>query len=136
VRAALDQTDTPLRVDQSVAPGSVIPDVGDPLQSFIDIGSGGRVIDLRVQVAITHTYVGDLRVDLIAPDGSAVNLHDHQGGSSDNLRRTYSAANLPALRGLVDKPVEGRWTLRVVDDFRFDQGRLDSWRIVARVRND
>jgi subtilisin family serine protease/subtilisin-like proprotein convertase family protein len=136
VKAALDQADTPLRVDQSVAPGSVIPDVGDPLQSFIDIGSGGRVIDLRVQVAITHTYIGDLRVDLIAPDGSAVNLHDHQGGSSDNLRRTYSAANLPALRGLVDKPVEGRWTLRVVDDFRLDQGRLDRWRIVARVRND
>jgi subtilisin family serine protease/subtilisin-like proprotein convertase family protein len=135
VKAALDQGDTTLLLDRSVAPESVIPEAGDPLQSFIDVSGAGRVVDLRVQVAITHTYIGDLRIDLIAPDGSAVTLHDHQGGSSENLRRTYSAANLPALRGFAGKPVEGRWTLRVVDDFRLDEGRLDRWRIVARVRN-
>lgn len=120
-------------VDESAEPGLVIPDVGAPVESTIDVDEVGTLTELRVQVNITHTYVGDLRVDLIAPDGTAVTLHNHTGGSSDNLVRTYSPANRAALRPLLGKPARGTWTLRVVDTFRLDEGVLNSWRLAARV---
>lgn len=86
-----------------------------------------------MQVEIAHTYIGDLRVDLLVPDGTAISLHNNTGGSADNLVRTYAVDNLPALRGVVGKPIRGAWQLRVVDTFRLDEGKLTRWRIAARV---
>jgi subtilisin-like proprotein convertase family protein len=120
-------------VDVTASPGLVIPDAGTPVLSAIDIAQDGKLQELRVQVNIAHTYIGDLRVDLLAPDGTAVSLHNLSGGSADDLVRTYTVGNKPALRGLLGKPVRGRWQLRVVDAFRLDEGRLQSWRLVARV---
>ena len=37
-----------------------------------------------------HTYIGDLVVDLVAPDGSVYNLHNRAGGSADNINPTYT----------------------------------------------
>jgi subtilisin-like proprotein convertase family protein/subtilisin family serine protease len=113
-----------------------IPDVaGVPVFSSIQIQEEGQITDLRVQVNITHTYIGDLRVDLLAPDGTSVALHSNAGGSADNLNRTYSLQNTPALRGLLARPIRGTWRLKVSDSFRLDAGRLDRWRIAARVAN-
>ena len=109
-----------------------IPDVGEPVISSIDIDEDGTLTELRIQVNISHTYIGDLRVDLIAPDNSVVVLHNNTGGSTDNIVRTYSV-HTPALRPLLDKPIRGKWQLQVKDTFRLDIGRLNRWRIAARV---
>ncbi len=122
-------------IDVSASPALRIPDVGEAVGSTIDISRDGRIEDLRVQVRITHTFIGDLRVDLTAPDGTSVVLHNNTGGSTDNLVQTYSFASLPALRGMAGKAVRGRWRLRVIDTFRLDEGRLDTWRLVAKVTN-
>ena len=120
-------------LDFTDAPGAVIPDVGSPVFGSIDIQEDGKISDLRVQVDISHTYIGDLRVDLLAPDGTGVPLHNNTGGSTDNLVHTYSVQNRTALRGLLGKPIRGTWKLRVVDSFRLDEGRLNRWRVVAKV---
>ncbi len=120
-------------VDVQVEPGLNIPDVGMPVVSSIDIDQQGAITDLRIQVNISHTYIGDLRVDLIAPDGTAVVLHNNTGGSANDLIKTYSIQETPALRVLLDKEIQGRWQLSVRDIFRLDIGRLNSWRIAARV---
>jgi subtilisin-like proprotein convertase family protein/subtilisin family serine protease len=126
--AATEQT-----VDVEEAPAQRIPDRGSAVTNTIEIEDSGVIVDFRVQVDITHTYIGDLRVDLIAPDGTAVSLHSNTGGSANDLVRTYSVQELPVLRGLLGKPIGGKWQLRVVDSFRLDTGQLNSWRIVARV---
>ena len=77
-------------VDVEQAPGLEIPDVGTPVVSSIDIAQQGTINDLRIKVNISHTYIGDLRVDLVAPDGTAVVLHNNAGGSADDLIKTYS----------------------------------------------
>lgn len=110
-----------------------IPDVGAPVLSPIVINDNGRIIDFRVQVNISHTYIGDLRVDLLAPDGTGVVLHNHAGGSGDHLVRTYAVQDTPALRPLLNRPIEGTWRLRIRDLARLDVGRLQEWRISARV---
>jgi subtilisin family serine protease len=133
VQEAAHGTLTDRTVDVSAQPGLEIPDVGSAVTSTIQITAQGPIKDLRVQVNITHTYIGDLRVDLVAPDGTGVALHNHTGGSANDLVKTYSVAETPALQSLLGRPIKGPWELRVRDTFRLDVGRLNSWRIVAHL---
>jgi subtilisin-like proprotein convertase family protein/subtilisin family serine protease len=120
-------------VDVEASPGLDIPDAGTPVESSIDINERGTINEMRVKVNISHTFIGDLRVDLIAPDGTSVVLHNNTGGSANDIVKTYSAQETPALRAMLDKPIQGTWRLRVTDTFRLDVGRLNNWRIAARV---
>lgn len=119
-------------IDRQTEADLAISDAGVPVLSSIEIEEDGTVTDLRIQVNISHTFIGDLRVDLIAPDGTAVVLHNHSGGAANDLVRTYSAQEILAMRPLLDKSVRGTWRLRVTDAFRLDAGRLNWWRIAAR----
>jgi len=130
--AAAAQEERSLDLSQNLAL-EIPAQAGVPVFGRIDIQQDGHLTDLRVQVNITHTYIGDLRIDLLAPNGTSVPLHSHTGGSAGNLNRTYSLHNTPALRSLLARPVRGTWQLRVSDSFRQDAGRIDRWRIVARL---
>ncbi len=84
--------------------------------------SGNAPANTPVAVNILHTYIGDLKVSLIAPDGTAYVLHDRTGNSADNIITTYSV-NLSA------ETINGNWRLRVNDNANADTGRIDSWSI-------
>jgi subtilisin family serine protease len=133
VQAAAAPVGEERRIDIREDAALDIPDVGAPVLSAIEVSEEGRITDFRVQINISHTYIGDLRVDLFAPDGTGVVLHNNTGGSANDLGRTYSVQDTPALRPLLDRSVRGTWQLRVIDSFRFDVGRLNDWRIAARV---
>lgn len=75
-----------------------------------------------VTVNIVHTYIGDLRVDLVAPDGSVYNLHNRTGYGTENLNQTYNV-NLSA------EAISGTWKLRVTDAAIGDTGYLQNWSI-------
>ncbi|WP_431987277.1 S8 family peptidase [Streptomyces griseoflavus] len=83
--------------------------------------SGNAPSDLSVEVDITHTYIGDLQVQLIAPDGTAYTLKSYgTGGSADDIRTTYTVdASAEAANGV--------WKLRVSDNAWWDSGRLNGW---------
>ena len=73
-----------------------------------------------VEVHIVHTYIGDLVVSLIAPDGTAFVLHNRAGGGTDNINQTYAL-------NLAGESANGTWTLRVQDAATIDTGYLDTW---------
>nr|WP_243866802.1 S8 family peptidase [Actinophytocola oryzae] len=73
-----------------------------------------------VAVQIQHTYIGDLIVDLVAPDGTLYNLHNRAGGSTDNINQTYTV-------NLSSETANGTWNLRVRDAASVDTGFIDSW---------
>ncbi len=73
-----------------------------------------------VPVKIVHTYIGDLAVTLVAPDGSAYALHSRSGGSADNIDQTYTV-------DLSGETANGTWKLRVNDNAANDVGRIDTW---------
>ena len=75
-----------------------------------------------VAVSIVHTYIGDLKVDLVAPDGSVYVLHNRTGGSADNINQTYTV-------NLSSEVLNGAWNLRVNDNANADTGRIDSWSV-------
>ena len=82
--------------------------------------SGNAPSTLRVGVDIRHTYIGDLIVDLVAPDGSVYNLHNRSGGGTDNLITTYTV-------NASSEAANGTWRLRVRDRARADTGYINSW---------
>ncbi|MFI1867669.1 S8 family peptidase [Streptomyces jumonjinensis] len=85
-------------------------------------GVGGNApAALSVPVDIKHTYIGDLRVDLVAPDGTVYNLKAYgAGGSADNINTTYTV-------NASSEAADGVWKLRVGDNAAQDTGRIDSW---------
>ncbi|MFT7834805.1 S8 family serine peptidase [Saccharothrix sp. BKS2] len=86
--------------------------------------AGSASATTTVQVDITHTYIGDLVVDLVAPDGSVYNLHNRSGGSADNINRSYTV-------NASSETAAGTWQLRVRDAASFDTGTLNSWTLDA-----
>ncbi len=82
--------------------------------------SGNGSSTSTVAVQIVHTYIGDLVVSLIAPDGSAYVLHNRTGGSADNINQTYTV-------NLSTEVKNGTWNLRVQDAATGDVGYINSW---------
>jgi subtilisin-like proprotein convertase family protein len=120
-------------IDLSVQPNLTIPDAGITVTSTITIANPGKIDEIRIGVDVAHTYIGDLRIDITSPEGVSVTLHDHKGGSTDNLQKVFTVADIPALQGLQGRAIQGTWTLSIVDSWRMDIGSLKAWRILAKV---
>jgi subtilisin-like proprotein convertase family protein len=117
-------------LQKSANPALAIPDNSPAgVSSTLEFAETAAVAAVKVRVDITHTYVGDLRVTLTAPSGASVLLHDRNGGSSDNIVRTFDASTTPALTSLAGQTVHGAWTLRVLDLAAVDVGKLNSWQL-------
>ena len=84
--------------------------------------TGNAPANATVAVAIVHTYIGDLKVDLVAPDGTLYNIHNRSGGSADNIVGTFT-------KDLSSETLNGTWKLRVNDGQSGDIGKIDSWSI-------
>lgn len=82
--------------------------------------SGNAPTTLRVNVRLMHTYVGDMKVDLVAPNGSIFTLHNRTGAGADNLYQTYSVNASASV-------ANGTWRLRVNDNATGDTGFIDVW---------
>ena len=115
---------------QASTPGLNIPDnsaVG--VRDVINFPASAMLSSIRVTVDITHTYIGDLRATLIAPSGTAVVLHDRNGGNAHNLQRTFDLSSTPGLSPLAGQDIQGNWTLFVQDLAAVDTGKLNRWEI-------
>ncbi len=84
--------------------------------------TGNAPATLKVGVNIVHTYIGDLKVDLIAPDGSVYTVHNRTGGSADNINQVYTV-------NASSEAANGTWKLRVNDNAGGDTGKIDSWNL-------
>ena len=77
---------------------------------------------------ISHTYQGDLSVNLQTPWNAIVVLHRrHQGGDTDDIQRTINEADLQELATLHGHRTKGEWTLMVRDLAPEDTGKLNHW---------
>ncbi|WP_217141220.1 S8 family peptidase [Streptomyces sp. AC627_RSS907] len=82
---------------------------------------GSAPSSLAVEVNIVHTYIGDLQVQLVAPDGTAYTLKSYgTGGSADDINTTYTV-------NASSETANGTWKLRVSDNASRDTGRIDAW---------
>lgn len=146
--AVVQSVDVPLDIASSV----------NTVFSALNLTAPGNIQELRlVGLDISHTYVGDLRVSLVSPQGTEVILFDRPGlprtffgCDGDDLRLDFSddarntatdlentCDNQPALEGVFQpreafanfkgEPVAGVWILKVEDLVVEDAGRLNGW---------
>ncbi|MGW5635099.1 M4 family metallopeptidase [Streptomyces sp. NPDC003832] len=102
-----------------------IPDRGAAVTSSVTVSgrTGNAPSNLQVGVEIVHTYIGDLQVQLVAPDGTAYTLKAYgTGGSSDNISTTYTV-------NASSEVANGTWQLRVQDNAAIDTGYINSWKL-------
>jgi subtilisin-like proprotein convertase family protein len=104
------------------------------INSTIAVPDGFCIGDVDVDVNLTHTYVGDLAIDLISPTGTVVRLHNRTGGTTDNIVARFDddgggrAPDGPGALGDLDQSTAaGTWTLRVADQANGDVGSLVAW---------
>ncbi|MEV7582535.1 S8 family peptidase [Streptomyces erythrochromogenes] len=84
--------------------------------------TGNAPAALKVGVNIVHSYIGDLKVDLVAPDGSVYTLHNRTGSGTDNINQVYTV-------NASSEVANGTWKLRVNDNAGGDTGKIDSWNL-------
>ncbi|WP_251095009.1 M4 family metallopeptidase [Streptomyces sp. Caat 7-52] len=102
-----------------------VPDNGPAVTSNISVTgrTGNAPSNLQVAVDITHTWRGDLVIDLVGPSGTAYRLKNFSGSdSADNVNETYTV-NAAA------ESANGTWKLRVQDQATYDTGTINGWKL-------
>ncbi|MEU9083867.1 S8 family serine peptidase [Streptomyces sp. NPDC048357] len=125
------QVDALKAVGSTPPPGKYFENPGDfaigdntTVESPITVSgvTGNAPATLKVGVNIVHTYIGDLKVDLIAPDGTVYTVHNRAGGSTDNISQVFTV-------NASSEVANGTWKLRVNDNAGGDTGKIDSWNL-------
>jgi subtilisin-like proprotein convertase family protein len=131
-----------------LACSNTVPKPIADLQNLYDtilIAHEGILLDLNVELDITHTYDGDLMMYLISPGGTEIKLCIGNGGGGNNFIGTIfdDEAEIPISLGSApftgsyqpDEPlsiyddlsITGEWILRIYDNATNNQGTLDNW---------
>ncbi len=118
------------------------------VDSTLTVPGNPRIDQLRVNINLTHTFMSDLDVELVSPDGSTIGLFSDigpsvAGAATMNLTLDDDAAIPPSFTvvdGMVYQPelayrlgwragsnAGGTWTLRIRDDATGDGGTLNGW---------
>lgn len=130
-------------------------DVGQSIYDFgrvvsaIPINRDMAISDLNVKVNVSHSYVSDVRMTLVGPDGTQVPLVNRRGGAGDNFSNTVfddqastsiASGTAPfagnfkpesSLAAFNGKNARGTWYLVVDDVALFDGGRLNAWSVTV-----
>ncbi len=144
--------ETCLRTDYESGDLSLaIPD-REERRSTMVVNSIGRLDDVNVSLDVSHTWVSELQVQLLSPDGTNIDLFSNVGGDGDNFTDTvfdddaptpitygsapftgsyFPEAPLSAVNG---ERAHGQWTLIVYDGEWGDVGRLNNWSLELCVR--
>lgn len=93
----------------------------------VAVGDEKPAKSIKVILDIEHTYIGDLIVQLIAPENmneTPIILHNKFGGGTNNIKRTFDTVNTPGLSNLLGKNPQGKWQLEVQDTAKADTGKI------------
>jgi subtilisin family serine protease/subtilisin-like proprotein convertase family protein len=93
----------------------------------LEVREAQPLASLSVHLELLHSYIGDLVITLVPPDGTGLGrvvLHNRKGGATRNLKHIYTPANTPALQQAKGKSAAGTWALEVRDAAVRDEGTL------------
>jgi subtilisin-like proprotein convertase family protein len=117
-------------IERQVTTAVDIPD-GDRqgMITSIHIDDASLVHQIQVSVDIEHSFMGDLEIYLLPPQGNPILLQPRTAGRVNILRKTYTPDTTPLLKHTFNQPAKGKWQLKVIDPIPFHTGRLKSWGI-------
>jgi subtilisin-like proprotein convertase family protein len=87
-----------------------------------------------LQVGIRHTYIGDLKIWVGVEGGREVLIWNREGGGTRDLFREWNLLQLGFTVNDLPPSESKRWYLRIRDEARGDEGRLEYFRIIYQGR--
>lgn len=125
----------------AAAPGIAIPDgAAAGVSSTVSIGAQLDIDRVEVELDISHSWIGDLKVSLISPQGTESVLVNRpginpdtgsgRGSSADNLNFVLSSNHFWG------EASAGVWTLKVSDLAGGETGRLNGWSLKVHGDRD
>jgi len=137
---------TPIRIPATGTQGSIT--------NRIEIADSRQILDVNVNLDITHDFDGDLQVTLTSPAGTVVTLINRRGGAGRNFTASFmddeaaqaiAAGAAPFTGGFrPDSPLSlfdgqsalGTWTLTVNDASALNSGQLNFWGLDITLSNN
>lgn len=126
-------------------PATEIGIAGGEFDNTFTVPFCGTVEAITVDVNISHTWISDLDIELIAPSGTTVALFAQGCGTEDDIVCTFAdgaaafdcaasasgATYAPVgnLSALIGEDAAGEWNLKVTDNFFFDGGVVNSFTV-------
>ncbi len=122
----IDSTDTPINIPDNDSSG---------ITSTVTLAGFEPIADVEVDLNVTHTYIGDLIVEVTSPSGTTVRLHNRSGGTSEDIITVYDSLTEPDGPGIMSdfdgEGANGDWVLSISDNAGIDLGTLNSWSLVV-----
>jgi len=115
-------------------PGQPIDDLG-VLTDTILVDDSREIRDLNVTLDVTHPFVSDLDIRLVAPTGQEVVLARNIGGSGDDFSSTIfddEASRSIVAAGESDAPFTGAWAPQQPLDVLDGASAAGLWRLIIR----
>ncbi len=113
------------------------------------VAEASTIGELHVEMEISHTWVGNIELDLVSPVGTVVRLHDGAGGNADDLKVVYSDGGVlngsepynfgcymqvsgnggaGTLADYAGESSAGTWSLQIADNYASNaDGVLERW---------
>ncbi len=108
----------------STEPVSIPDNDPDGVTSTIEVPDSLAIGAAEIEIDLTHTWIGDLRIEVSHGDVTQV-IWDRAGSSDDDIRATFPVASFSGA------DAAGTWTVRVSDNANADTGVLNSWAVVV-----
>ncbi|GAB5469650.1 MAG: hypothetical protein Kilf2KO_26800 [Rhodospirillales bacterium] len=118
-------------LDATVAIPDPAPDRNVVAIDFAGPGGIAEIEYVFLEIAMTHTWVGDLTITLTSPAGTETTLLDRSGNSVDHPASWTYSAN--AFRG---ESSDGTWTLKISDWVAPDPGVITDIKLTASAALD
>jgi subtilisin-like proprotein convertase family protein len=119
-------------LEYTADPEIAIPDNNPTgIRVYLDVPADAALASVDCYVNITHTFKGDLVVELTSPQGTTVRLHNRSGSSTNDIITWYDFETAPdgpgAMADFTGEWAEGQWELYVADLAGADTGTLHTW---------
>jgi len=84
---------------------------------------GGPIKEITAKVNVEHGHIGDLILELSAPSGKSITIHNKVGGGNKSLVKSFA----DELNSFIGESAKGKWTMKISDTMPRDAGHLVSW---------
>ena len=93
--------------------------------SSININQSITIEAIQIQVSATHTYIGDLGIELTSPSGTkSIIMNINSGIVGTAIQNEILLSN-----AFYGENSFGNWTIKVIDGYAADTGTLTNWKI-------
>ena len=131
----------------TITPNEAIPDNASTfLTHTLNVPTSAAITDVNLAVNLTHTYISDITLAMLSPQGTQVTVFSGACTSNNNINATFDDNGSPIvcapnitgniipvqpLFSLNGENPNGTWTFGVIDSANLDTGTINSYTLTV-----